>query len=363
MPLILRAVKGSKLTIVEMDGNLTYLVSTLSGSIIQVTGSSMSAPNTSITASSFSGNGSQLTSVTASFITASNVYGPYGASSVLSSSYALTSSYAATASYSRTLVASFINEANGNLKYLNSANAAIDSFFITASTSLTSSLALTASYITSSRVQGPSGFNSILSASYAISSSYAVSASHAVTASYALNSSAGGSNTQMQFNNNGVLGGDSDFTYNLSLHSLQHGSSTLVSNQYSIASGLLTTASGYSSVAIGAYSVASGTGAFAAGFKTIALGNYQTVVGSRNDLNNSSSIFVVGGGSEAGGVYKDAFSVEADFTQYPNPAHIVIPANNALIPGNPKTGSMYYDTSTNKLWIWNGVWRSSSFGI
>ena len=183
-----------------------------------------------------------------------------------------------------------------------------------------------------------------------------------MTASYALNSSAGGSNTQIQFNNGGVLAGDPDFTYNLSLHSIQHGSLTLVSDQYSIASGLLTTASGYTSVAIGAYSVASGSGAFAAGFKTIALGNYQTVVGSRNALNNSSSIFIVGGGSEAGGVNKDAFSVEADFTQFPNPAHIVIPTNT-LVPSNPKTGSMYYDTSTNKLWIWNGVWRSSSFGI
>ena len=51
MPLILRAVKGSKLSIPEMDGNLTYLSSTLSGSIIQVTGSSINASNTIISAS------------------------------------------------------------------------------------------------------------------------------------------------------------------------------------------------------------------------------------------------------------------------------------------------------------------------
>jgi hypothetical protein len=93
MPLILRAVKGSKLSISEMDGNLTYLSSTLSGSTIQVTGSSIDASNTSITASFFTGDGSQLTFVTASFVTASNVFGPHGASSILSSSYALTSSY------------------------------------------------------------------------------------------------------------------------------------------------------------------------------------------------------------------------------------------------------------------------------
>ena len=54
MPLILRSVKGSKLSIAEMDGNLTYLSNTLSGSIIEVTGSSIDASNTDVTASSFS---------------------------------------------------------------------------------------------------------------------------------------------------------------------------------------------------------------------------------------------------------------------------------------------------------------------
>jgi hypothetical protein len=51
MPLILRSVLGTKLSIAQMDGNLTYLAGTLSGSVIQVTGSSFSAPSTAITAS------------------------------------------------------------------------------------------------------------------------------------------------------------------------------------------------------------------------------------------------------------------------------------------------------------------------
>ena len=107
MPLILRAVKGSKLSIPEMDGNLTYLSSTLSGSIIQVTGSSIDASNTSITASTFIGNGSQLTFVTASFVTASNVFGPHGTSSILSSSYAISASRAVSSSFA--LTASYVN--------------------------------------------------------------------------------------------------------------------------------------------------------------------------------------------------------------------------------------------------------------
>lgn len=45
-------------------------------------------------------------------------------------------------------------------------------------------------------------------------SSWAVSSSRAITASYALNVKPAGSNTQIQFNNNGVLGAVSDFTWN-----------------------------------------------------------------------------------------------------------------------------------------------------
>lgn len=45
---------------------------------------------------SYAGTGS-FTAATASFVTASNVYGPYGASSVLSASYAVSSSYSAKA--------------------------------------------------------------------------------------------------------------------------------------------------------------------------------------------------------------------------------------------------------------------------
>jgi hypothetical protein len=112
MPLILRAVKGSKLSIPEMDGNLTYLSSTLSGSIIQVTGSSIDASNTSITASFFVGNGSQLTFITASFVTASNVFGPNGANSILSSSYAVSSSTAITSSYPITVTGSTLYSVN-----------------------------------------------------------------------------------------------------------------------------------------------------------------------------------------------------------------------------------------------------------
>ena len=56
--LILREVLNQKLSITQMDGNLLYLATTLSGSradgIIQVTGSSFDASNVPITGSTLS---------------------------------------------------------------------------------------------------------------------------------------------------------------------------------------------------------------------------------------------------------------------------------------------------------------------
>lgn len=62
-----------------------------------VTTSSFNAFTSSYNTGSFSGS-LVGTATTSSFITASNVYGPYGSNSVVSASYALSSSYALTAS-------------------------------------------------------------------------------------------------------------------------------------------------------------------------------------------------------------------------------------------------------------------------
>jgi len=61
---------------------------------------------------------------------------------------------------------------------------ATGSLYGTASWAESSSLAITASYITSSGVDGPYGLNSILTSSYAVSASYAETASLSITASY-----------------------------------------------------------------------------------------------------------------------------------------------------------------------------------
>ena len=91
--------------------------------------------------------------LTASFVTASNVFGPFGSNSVLSSSFAVTSSFTVSSSFATT-----------------SSFAVTSSFTISSSYALSSSLAQTSSFITASNVFGPFGSNSVLSASFASSS-------------------------------------------------------------------------------------------------------------------------------------------------------------------------------------------------
>jgi hypothetical protein len=68
---------------------------TVSGSVINTLTSSFAISASQATSASFATTSSYaLNAVTASFVTASNVYGPFGSNSVISSSYALTASYA-----------------------------------------------------------------------------------------------------------------------------------------------------------------------------------------------------------------------------------------------------------------------------
>ena len=143
-----------------IESGSTIIESTITGSTIVDSVISSSTLVEVVGSGSFSGSfvgdGSQLTNITAStaetasYITSSNVDGPHGFDSILSSSYALTASYLEgfIESSSYALTASYALNGSGN--------------------SLTSSYALTASYL--------EGFVE--------SASYATTASHALTASY-----------------------------------------------------------------------------------------------------------------------------------------------------------------------------------
>lgn len=119
--------------------------------------------------------------------------------------------------------------------------------------------------------------------------------------------------------------------------------------QNSISSGSYSHAEGANTVALGDYSHTEGN-------NTVASASYQTVVGSYNVRSNERSVFVVGIGNDT--TFKDGFTVDVDSNLS---GSIMIPTNNSD-PISPKAGSMYFNPSTNLLYIYNGTaWRSSSF--
>jgi len=159
-------------------------------------------------------------------------------------------------------------------------------------------------------------------------------------------------------------------TYTIGSGSHAEGESTIAQGNYSHAEGRGTEAigdwshaEGRQTQAIGGHShaegwvtVAVGTYSHAGGQYTVASGSAQTVFGSYNAQNNTSSVFIVGIGDAI--TSKDGFTVDVDANLS---GSIMIPTN-ASDPSSPKTGSMYFNPSTNLLYIYNGTaWRSSSF--
>jgi hypothetical protein len=212
--------------------------------------------------------------------------------------------------------------------------------------------------------------------------------------------SPGGSNTQIQYNANGTFAGTSSFAFIYNSQSLQQGNRVTASGLFSHAEGELSIASGSyshaeggatlaigpashaegaSAQAIGTYSHAEGydtraIGQFshAEGYETVAIGDSshaggrntiasgstiiegQTVFGSFNAQNNTSSIFIVGIGLNEID-RKDGFTVDVDLL---GSGSIKIPTN-AANPSSPKAGTMYFNTGNNKLYIYNGTtWKT-----
>ena len=190
---------------------------------VRITGSlNITGPTTinNLTGSLFGTASWAQNAQTASFITASNVFGPFGSNSILSSSFAVSSSlaqsssFATTASFatsaSFTQTASFATSSSftTTASFALSASQAISSSFSTTSSfaisssfsisasftisssfATSASLAQTASFITASNVFGPFGSNSVLSSSFATSSSFAQSSSFATSTSFAISAS------------------------------------------------------------------------------------------------------------------------------------------------------------------------------
>ena len=148
---------------------------------------------------SYQGTGS-FTAATASYVTASNVYGPYGANSVLSASYAVTAAYAAnvpaTSSYAlQALSSSFATNANTASYVLQAVSASYASKAATSDTITLTSVGSGDFNLVLAAGSGTTGLSTDISgASYnastnllTVTSSYASQALNASTASYVAN--------------------------------------------------------------------------------------------------------------------------------------------------------------------------------
>jgi hypothetical protein len=216
---------------------------------------------------SFPTAGTATNADTASFVTASNVWGPFGRNSVISASYSVSASYAQTASYVTTAkTASYVLNA------------------VSASYSISASNAQTSSYLTGSNIYGPFGNNSVISSSYASSS---LSASYALTASYILGV-VGSTPTLQQVTNQGSSTTvSSNFNGGLIVSSsLKVTGSLFLSASINVYSSSLTNTTGETNIL--AYNTASGK----ISYQSIAsLGVYfGTYLPTTNTLTNISSL-------------------------------------------------------------------------
>ena len=141
------------------------------------------------------------TVATASYVTSSNVYGPFGADSIQTSSYSFSSSLAV---FSKQASSSFFARESQNAQTATSTSYALTASYLEGERSASYvSSSITGNIITFTKSDGSQVINEIVSSSYALTASYAISASHEIlqkisssysdtasyahTASYALN--------------------------------------------------------------------------------------------------------------------------------------------------------------------------------
>lgn len=265
----------------------------------------------------FGGNSiiSASIATTASFITGSDLYGPHGANSVTTASYALSASYLINVPNTSRIV-------SGSTVMQTYSSGVVDvSGSSTSTTKLTVSGSVVVGYNTAtglnavafgtastaagdySLVQGKNnivtvaatnghaeGESTYVGAQAAHAEGYYTSASQAYAHAEGYNTVAGGQYSHAE--------GSSTTTQGFFSHA--EGVGTAATAQGAHAEGLQTTASGDYSHAEGSGSIALGIGSHAEGLGTIASGSYQLAIGKYNRHNDTTSLFVIGNGSSAG---------------------------------------------------------------
>jgi len=147
-------------------------------------------------------------------------------------------------------------------------------------------------------------------------------------------------------------------TLNAIYQNIDIGNSPTTYGNYSHTEGFGTTTYGVASHAEGYSTIAYGAASHAGGQYTIASGSYQTVVGTYNTHNNTTDLFVVGGGTSEGN-RKDVFNVSDTTITMSGSVNIsgslLVNGNSlptiksgdasATFAGNPLTASVVFGTT------------------
>jgi tetratricopeptide (TPR) repeat protein len=142
---------------------------------------------------------------------------------------------------------------------------------------------------------------------------------------------------------------EGESTQAIGIRSHAEGLNTIASGSNSHAEGISAEAIGDFAHAEGYFTQALEYASHAEGRRTIASGSYQHVSGQYNQHNNDTSYFVVGIGLTEE-TRKDGFTVDVDAN---GSGSVMIPWN-LNHPSNPKTGSMYFNPTSTRLYFYTG---------
>lgn len=208
--------------------------------------------------------------------------------------------------------------------------------------------AATASYVLSTNVYGPYGFNSIISSSYSVTASNAttasyvtgsifsgsnpaLSASYALTASYALNGggsglvTASGANTTIQFNSGGFFSGSTNFTF------ISQSNRVNLTGSFYVSGSIIQTGSMFVSGAISASFGPNTVGFFGTSSWAVSA-SWAPLQNNVNGIDQYLARFSGSNGIETGSIYNDRIAKSVNSGEL-NTMSIVYPISHSHVFG------------------------------
>ncbi len=162
--------------------------------------------------------------------------------------------------------------------------------------------------------------------------------------------SVAGSDTQVQFNDGGSFGASANFIYNKTFTELDVGDSNHMGTIFIDASGGTTDGFEVDTANSGIFRVDSTI------FKI-----FSTAAAASSGRNGIDIQITPGVGDGAGHQGNTSINSGSAISTSANGGFLIIPKCAGTPTGAPTTGSLVYDTTNNKLYFYNGAWKSVTF--